>query len=58
MKERGMALMGTGIAAGGNRAADAAHKAISSPFWKISPSGGPGASSSTSPQPRTSPWKN
>ena len=32
MKERGMALMGTGIAAGGNRAADAAHKAISSPL--------------------------
>ena len=32
MKERGMALMGTGIANGGNRAADAAHKAISSPL--------------------------
>ena len=32
MKERGMALMGTGIASGGNRAADAAHKAISSPL--------------------------
>jgi cell division protein FtsZ len=32
MKERGMALMGTGIAGGGNRAADAAHKAISSPL--------------------------
>jgi cell division protein FtsZ len=32
MKERGMALMGTGIATGGNRAADAAHKAISSPL--------------------------
>ncbi len=32
MKERGMALMGTGIADGGNRAADAAHKAISSPL--------------------------
>jgi len=27
-----MALMGTGIASGGNRAADAAHKAISSPL--------------------------
>jgi cell division protein FtsZ len=32
MKERGMALMGTGIASGGNRAADAAQKAISSPL--------------------------
>ena len=32
MKERGMALMGTGIANGGNRAADAAHKAIASPL--------------------------
>ena len=32
MKERGMALMGTGIANGGNRAVDAAHKAISSPL--------------------------
>ena len=32
MKERGMALMGTGIANGGNRASDAAHKAISSPL--------------------------
>lgn len=32
MKERGMALMGTGIATGGNRASDAAHKAISSPL--------------------------
>ncbi|MBM4273232.1 MAG: cell division protein FtsZ [Deltaproteobacteria bacterium] len=32
MKERGMALMGTGIASGGNRAADAASKAISSPL--------------------------
>ncbi|MBM4276023.1 MAG: cell division protein FtsZ [Deltaproteobacteria bacterium] len=32
MKERGMALMGTGIASGGNRAADAANKAISSPL--------------------------
>ena len=32
MKERGMALMGTGIANGGNRAADAAQKAISSPL--------------------------
>jgi cell division protein FtsZ len=32
MKERGMALMGTGIASGGNRAADAAHKAIASPL--------------------------
>jgi cell division protein FtsZ len=32
MKERGMALMGTGIASGGNRAGDAAHKAISSPL--------------------------
>jgi len=30
--ERGMALMGTGIANGGNRASDAAHKAISSPL--------------------------
>jgi cell division protein FtsZ len=32
MKERGMALMGTGIASGGNRSGDAAHKAISSPL--------------------------
>ena len=32
MKERGMALMGTGIASGGNRAGDAAQKAISSPL--------------------------
>jgi cell division protein FtsZ len=32
MKERGMALMGTGIASGANRAHDAAHKAISSPL--------------------------
>jgi cell division protein FtsZ len=32
MKERGMALMGTGIANGGSRASDAAHKAISSPL--------------------------
>ncbi len=32
MKERGMALMGTGIASGGNRAGDAAHKAIASPL--------------------------
>ncbi len=32
MKERGMALMGTGIASGGNRAADAAQKAIASPL--------------------------
>jgi cell division protein FtsZ len=32
MRERGMALMGTGIANGGNRASDAAHKAISSPL--------------------------
>ena len=32
MKERGMALMGTGIANGGNRASDAAQKAISSPL--------------------------
>jgi cell division protein FtsZ len=32
MKERGMALMGTGIASGNNRACDAAHKAISSPL--------------------------
>jgi cell division protein FtsZ len=32
MKERGMALMGTGIATGGNRASDAAQKAISSPL--------------------------
>jgi cell division protein FtsZ len=32
MKERGMALMGTGIASGGNRAAEAANKAISSPL--------------------------
>jgi len=32
MKERGMALMGTGIASGGNRATDAANKAISSPL--------------------------
>jgi cell division protein FtsZ len=32
MKERGMALMGTGIASGGNRAAEAAQKAISSPL--------------------------
>jgi cell division protein FtsZ len=32
MKERGMALMGTGIASGANRAQDAAHKAIASPL--------------------------
>ena len=32
MKERGMALMGTGIASGNNRACDAARKAISSPL--------------------------
>jgi cell division protein FtsZ len=32
MKERGMALMGTGLASGGNRAAEAAQKAISSPL--------------------------
>jgi cell division protein FtsZ len=32
MKERGMALMGTGIASGGNRASEAATKAISSPL--------------------------
>ncbi len=32
MKERGMALMGTGIAGGGTRAADAAKKAIASPL--------------------------
>jgi cell division protein FtsZ len=32
MKERGMALMGTGVASGGNRAADAANKAIASPL--------------------------
>jgi cell division protein FtsZ len=32
MKERGMALMGTGIASGNNRAAEAAQKAIASPL--------------------------
>ena len=32
MKERGMALMGTGIASGNNRACEAARKAISSPL--------------------------
>ena len=32
MKERGMALIGTGIASGNNRACDAARKAISSPL--------------------------
>jgi cell division protein FtsZ len=32
MKERGMALMGTGIASGASRAHDAAHKAIASPL--------------------------
>jgi len=32
MKERGMALMGTGIAGGGTRASDAARKAIASPL--------------------------
>jgi cell division protein FtsZ len=32
MKERGMALMGTGAASGNNRACDAARKAISSPL--------------------------
>jgi cell division protein FtsZ len=32
MKERGMVLMGTGIASGNNRVCDAARKAISSPL--------------------------
>jgi cell division protein FtsZ len=32
MRERGMALMGTGIASGNNRAAEAAQKAIASPL--------------------------
>jgi cell division protein FtsZ len=32
MKERGMALMGTGISGGGNRASEAAQKAIASPL--------------------------
>jgi len=42
MKERGMALMAPASPAAANRAADAAHKAISSPSWKTSPSAAPG----------------
>ena len=33
-------------------------KPFPAPSWKTSPSAAPGASSSTSPPPRTSPWKN
>jgi len=43
MRERGMALMGTGISGGANRACDAAQKAISSPLLEdISISGARG----------------
>ena len=53
MKGMGVAFMGTGVAAGENRAVEAANRAISSPSSSTRRSKGPGASSSTSPAART-----